>query len=100
MSARLAALSAFALISAAPAAAPAQPAAAPVNMAGTWDLTWQTRRGPERSGHLVVTQSGTRLTAQIHGKGSVKTKGELAGHDFTLRGSRMAIPYVIAGRVE
>ena len=66
MSARLAALSAFALISAAPAAAPAQPAAAPVNMAGTWDLTWQTRRGPERSGHLVVTQSGTRLTAQIH----------------------------------
>ena len=76
------------------APAAAQPAA---SIAGTWDLTWQTRRGPSRQGFMVVKQDGSRITAQIHGKGSVKTKGSVSGQSFTLRGSRYAVPYTISG---
>ncbi|MEA3034915.1 MAG: hypothetical protein QOH04_674 [Sphingomonadales bacterium] len=72
----------------------------PANIAGTWDLTWQTRHGPSRSGWLVVTQQGNRIAAEIHGQGAVKALGEMAGDDFTLRGSRLAIPYTISGRIE
>jgi hypothetical protein len=70
------------------------------SMAGTWDLVWQTRHGPDRQGYLVVTQEGTRIAAEIHGRGSVKAKGVVAGQDFTLRGSRLAVPYLISGRIE
>lgn len=80
-------------------AAVSQTAPAVVNMAGTWDLTWQARRGPQKRGYLVVTQSGTRLVAQIHGQGSVHATGSLTGAAFDLRGSRMAIPYTIRGQV-
>jgi hypothetical protein len=73
--------------------------AAPADIAGTWDLVWQTRHGPSRSGWLVVTQQGSRIAAEIHGQGAVKAKGEITGADFTLRGSRLAIPYTISGRV-
>jgi hypothetical protein len=73
---------------------------APANIAGTWDLIWQTRHGPSKSGWLVVTQEGDRIAAEIHGQGAVKAKGEIAGADFTLRGSRLAIPYTISGRLE
>jgi hypothetical protein len=103
---RLASLSAafcMAILAGVPAgAASAEPAAAQAaeTMAGIWDLTWQTRHGPERKGYLVVRQSGVRLDAEIHGRGSVKAKGTLAGNSFTLRGSRLAIPYTISGRVE
>jgi hypothetical protein len=74
--------------------------AAPANIAGTWDLTWQTRHGPSRSGWLVVTQQGNRIAAEIHGQGAVKARGEISGADFILRGSRLAIPYTISGRLE
>lgn len=74
--------------------------AAPASIAGTWDLTWQTRHGPSKSGWLVVTQQGNRIAAEIHGQGAVKAKGEINGADFTLRGSRLAIPYTISGRIE
>lgn len=79
------------------AAAAAPP---PRNVAGTWDLTWQTRKGPSRKGYLVVAQQGTQLRAQIHGQGEISAKGEIAGAAFTLRGSRYAVRYTIAGRVE
>jgi hypothetical protein len=82
---------------AAPAVAADPP---PANIAGTWDLTWQTRHGPSRSGWLVVTQQGNRIAAEIHGQGAVKARGEIAGDNFTLSGSRLAIPYTISGRVE
>lgn len=75
----------------------AQPAAA--SLAGTWDLTWQTRKGPRREGRLVIAQQGAAITGEIHGRGSVKAKGSVAGPAFTLRGRRMAVPYTIAGRV-
>ncbi|MEA3049263.1 MAG: hypothetical protein QOG84_1099 [Sphingomonadales bacterium] len=74
--------------------------AAPADIAGTWDLIWQTRHGPSRGGWLVVTRQGSRIAAEIHGRGAVKAKGEITGADFILRGSRLAIPYTISGRLE
>jgi hypothetical protein len=86
---------------AASAPLPAQPAAEqPAAMAGTWDLFWQTRHGPKQSGYFVIRQSGARLEAELHGQGSVKAKGTIVGHAFTLRGVRMMVPYRISGRVE
>jgi hypothetical protein len=70
------------------------------NVSGTWDLFWQTRKGPSKRGYMVVTQSGSALVAQIHGQGSVKARGTLAGTTFKLQGSRLAVPYIIIGIVE
>lgn len=89
-------LAALAGIAAPLPAAPAERA----DMAGTWDLTWQTKHGPEREGYLVVRQTGTRLAVEIHGQGSVRAKGDLTGQTFVVRGSRMMVPYVISGQVE
>ena len=86
---------ALALLAAAPAPAQQRPV-----FAGVWDLTWATRKGPERKGWLVVRQAGNRLEAEIHGRGQVKAKGEAAGQAFTLRGSRLAVPYTISGRID
>ena len=88
---------ALALAPVLPLQADAANAQAGSSIAGTWDLTWQTRKGPSRQGYLVVRQDGNRITAQIHGKGAVKAKGSVAGQSFTLRGSRMAVPYTISG---
>lgn len=96
----LAAPAALALAAAAVAATAAQaPRPAAVSIAGTWDLTWQTRKGPRRAGRFVITQQGSALRGEIYGRGSVKAKGEASGSAFTLRGSRMAVPYIITGRV-
>ena len=80
------------------AAAPAPALAA--DFAGTWDLTWQTRRGPSTSGWLVIRQDGQRLTAEIHGRGTIKAAGAAQGDTFVLRGTRMGAPYAIDGRLE
>jgi hypothetical protein len=66
---------------------------------GVWDLTWETRRGPERSGYMVIRQSGAQLRAQIYGRGAVKASGTLIGSKFTLRGSKMTVPYVLEGHL-
>jgi hypothetical protein len=88
------------LLLAAPAAAPGQaPPPAAASVAGTWDLTWQTKKGPRREGRLVIAQRGAAISGEIHGRGSVKAKGHVAGAAFTLRGRRMAVPYIITGRV-
>jgi hypothetical protein len=76
-------------------AAQVQPAA----VAGTWDLTWQTRSGSRKTGWFLLVQSGAELRGEIHGQGSVKAKGKVSGQTFTLRGSRLAVPYTINGRV-
>jgi hypothetical protein len=81
------------------AAALAAAAPPPAAMAGTWDLSWTTRRGISRSGWLVVRQSGARIDAEIHGKGEVKASGRIEGAHFVLRGSRMLVPYTIDGDV-
>jgi hypothetical protein len=84
---------------AAPAVMAPAPRPAAAAIAGNWDLTWQTRKGPRREGRFVITQQGSELRGEIHGRGSVKAKGTASGSAFTLRGSRMAVPYTIAGRV-
>lgn len=71
----------------------------PAPLAGTWDLTWQTRKGPKKEGRFVITQQGRQIRGEIHGRGSIKTKGTANGSAFTLRGSRLAVPYTISGRV-
>lgn len=73
--------------------------AQPVSVAGTWDLTWQTRKGPKREGQFVIVQQGSRITGEIRGRGSVKAGGAVSGSRFTLKGNRMAIPYRIDGRI-
>jgi hypothetical protein len=96
------AASAFLLLAGAlaPPALPAQaPQPAPAAVAGTWDLTWQTRKGPRREGRFVIAQQGSAIRGEIYGRGSVKAKGTVSGSAFTLRGNRMAVPYTISGRV-
>lgn len=67
---------------------------------GTWDLIWQTRRGPQQRGYLVLSLSGAALSGEIHGsRGSVRARGSTSGASFVLRGSRMLTPYRIEGRV-
>jgi hypothetical protein len=79
------------------AAATAQAPAASLD--GTWDLTWQTRRGPQQKGYLVLSRSGAALSGEIHGRGSVRATGSASGSSFVLRGRRMLTPYRIEGQV-
>jgi len=67
------------------------------SLVGTWDLTWQTRKGPRREGYLVVSQRGNAVEAKIHGRGAVTARGTVTGETFALRGSRLAVPYRIDG---
>jgi hypothetical protein len=85
----------LALLIALPAAAPAP---AP-RFDGIWDLTWQTRHGPQQRGYFVLRRQGDRLEGEIHGQGSVRASGTVNGSVFQLRGSRMLVPYRIEGRV-
>ena len=66
---------------------------------GVWDLTWQTRRGPQQSGYIVLTRRGAAIEGEIHGRGSVRARGTVSGAGFVLRGSRMLVPYTIEGNV-
>jgi hypothetical protein len=83
----------FALV----AAAIALGAQAPSPIEGVWDLIWQTRHGPERSGYLVIHRQGERVIAEIHGKGAIKASGSATGSTFEFRGNRMFVPYTITG---
>jgi hypothetical protein len=71
-----------------------------VSAAGTWDLVWKTRKGASRSGWLVLTQHGNQVHAEVHGRGAVSANGTVSGALLTLRGSRLAVPYVIAARID
>ena len=66
---------------------------------GIWDLTWQTRHGPQRRGYFVLRRQGTALHAELHGQGSVSAEGNVNGNAFVLRGSRMLVPYRIEGTI-
>ena len=95
------ALAAAAALTAAPQAPVAQTAAEPASFAGTWDLFWRTRQGgTQQQGYLVVTQDGSRLAAQVHGKGSLKAMGTAEGRVFALHGRKMGAPFTIGGRLE
>ena len=90
------AVSAAALAQAAAQAPQTQPTA---SLQGVWDLTWTTRRGPQQKGYLRITQQGSELRAEIHGRGRINARGRVSGRRFDLRGSRMLVPYRIEGQV-
>ena len=81
------------------AASPARAAPAPQRIGGTWDLTWKNRRGEIRRGSMVVEQRGSQLVAEVYDRGGATATGSIAGSAFTLRGSRLAIPFTVTGRV-
>jgi len=81
-------------------AAWAEAARAPQRIGGTWDLTWKNRRGEIRRGSMVIEQRGSQLFAEVYDRGGATATGSIAGSDFTLRGSRMALPFVVTGRVK
>lgn len=85
----LASFAAASLFTSAPAAA------SPLD--GTWDLTWQTRHGPSRSGFLVIREKGGRVEAEVHGQGALRVSGTAQGNRFALHGSRMLVPYTLSG---
>ena len=89
----LALIAAAALVASAPALLHAQAS----SIVGTWDLFWETKRGPRQSGWMVFTQNGARLDARLHGRGSVRARGTVSGSTFALRGTRLAVPYRIDG---
>jgi hypothetical protein len=69
----------------------------PSRVDGTWDLTWQTRKGPSQSGYLVIRQNGSKLSAEIHGKGAIRASGSASGRSFSLFGTKMLVRYEISG---
>ena len=78
-------------------AAVPSPAAPAASLQGTWDLQWRTRKGLTPGGYMVISQKGARFKAKLHGQGSIDASGSLNGDRFVLRGSRMLVPYVMAG---
>ena len=91
------ALAAAAVVLGASAPASAQSPHAP--LAGTWDLFWQTRQGRIQKGWLVIRQSGSRVTAEIHGRGHLRANGTADGDAFAVHGRRMDAPFTISGRL-
>ena len=80
--------------------APARAAPKPQQMGGTWDLTWKSRRGNTRTGYMVVEQRGAQLVAQVYDRGGATATGTISGSHFTLRGTRMALPFTVTGRAK
>ncbi len=72
----------------------------PQQIGGTWVATWQNSRGEARKGLIVIDQRGSQLSARIESHGNVTATGTLQGNAFTLRGSRMGVPFTITGRVQ
>ena len=72
----------------------------PLQIGGTWVAVWQNSSGETRKGLIVVDQRGTRLSARIESHGNVTATGSIAGSTFTLRGTRLGIPFTITGRVQ
>jgi len=68
------------------------------SISGTWDLYWQTRSGPRKSGYMVFRQDGGVLRAELHGQGKVYARGSVTGDRFVVRGTRMLVGYRIEGR--
>ncbi|HEX8672481.1 MAG TPA: alpha/beta hydrolase, partial [Longimicrobium sp.] len=68
------------------------------NVQGTWDLYWQTARGPSQSGYLVIAQRGDSLAAEIHGSGELQASGAINGREVLLTGRRI-VPFEIRAHV-
>jgi hypothetical protein len=72
----------------------------PAAVAGVWDLVWKNAHGETRSAWLLMRQRGERIECELHGRHEVSAAGRVEGNRFELRGSRLLIPYRIAGRVD
>ena len=72
----------------------------PMQIAGTWDAAWRNSSGEIRRGLIVVEQRGAQLSARIESHGNVTATGSIAGSTFTLRGTRLGVPFTVAGRVQ
>jgi Tfp pilus assembly protein FimT len=72
----------------------------PQQIAGTWEAAWRNSSGETRKGLIVVQQRGTQLSARIESHGNVTATGSIAGSTFTLRGTRLGIPFTITGRLK
>ena len=72
----------------------------PQQIGGTWVANWQNSRGETRKGLIVIDQRGSQLSARIESHGNVTATGTLQGSNFTLRGSRMGVPFTVSGRVQ
>jgi pimeloyl-ACP methyl ester carboxylesterase len=84
----------------APAATPDSATIPASAIEGTWDLQWPTSRGSSPGGYLVIRRKGSALEADLHGRGSLRASGTIAGSSFTLRGERMFVPYTLKGTVD
>jgi hypothetical protein len=67
---------------------------------GTWDATWRNSRGEARKGLIVIDQRGSQLSARIESHGNVTATGTLESQYFTLRGTRMGVPFTVTGRLQ
>jgi len=65
----------------------------PANVAGRWTMFWTTANGPRESGWLVLGQEGARVTAELHGQGSIEAEGTIRGSLLVLSGRRMLVPF-------
>jgi hypothetical protein len=72
----------------------------PQQIGGTWVANWRNSRGETRKGLIVIDQRGSQLSARIESHGNVTATGTLQGSNFTLRGSRMGVPFTVTGRVQ
>jgi hypothetical protein len=82
------------------AEAAAQARRGPQQIGGTWVATWRNSHGEARKGLIVVEQHGSQLSARIESHGNVTATGSIAGSGFTLRGTRLGVPFTIVGRIE
>lgn len=96
----LLALGAMSWSGGAPLASPATAAPrGPLQIGGTWDVTWRNSEGAARKGLIVIQQRDAQLSARIESHGNVTAMGTLTGSTFTLRGTRMGVPFTVTGRV-
>jgi hypothetical protein len=83
-----------------PFAGPARAAPAVARIGGTWDLAWRNSRGEIRRGSMTVEQRGSQLLATVYDRGGATATGSISGSNFTLEGSRLALPFTVTGRVQ
>ncbi|MEA3009105.1 MAG: hypothetical protein QOJ91_797 [Sphingomonadales bacterium] len=83
-----------------PFAGSARAAPAVARIRGTWDLTWRNSRGEIRRGSMTVEQRGSQLLATVYDRGGATANGSISGSNFTLEGSRLALPFTVTGRVQ
>jgi hypothetical protein len=71
------------------------------NLSGTWQMSWTTRNGNQRTGTIQIKQGGSTLSGTFQGeRGSAPLKGRLQGNQvsFSVELPRRQVSF--AGTVE